>query len=171
MKVNFKACFYITLCTLIAASLGQVLNSWLNARGLCLYLLGFWVAYPGYRLSFGRGLLIVVILGLHLDATAPWPLGTQSMIGAFIYIGIQLFRHQTAKHIQLSFTALAFFANTAGILILALINIWLAQNYGVYSGLILMMVAVSGILIYAGSPLWCSWLDKIIDRTYLRHAS
>lgn len=147
--------------TLVAAWLGQVLASGLSAWGLSLYLLGLWVAYPALKLSFGTGLVVVISLGFWLDAATPWPLGTQALLGASGYAGLQFLRHKLREEADLPFIRVALALNALYVIILGLVMTPANGASLSYWKSLVMSLLASEIFIALFSPVWLALVKAL----------
>ncbi len=126
----------------------EALSSSLSPFNLSLYIFGFWVAYPAIKLSFGRGLFIVLCIGFWLDASTPWPLGTQALWGVAGYVGVQFLRHKLREEADLPFLWVALLLNAFFVCLFAvLMSLGMHEKGSAYWEQIVLSLFLSELLI------------------------
>jgi rod shape-determining protein MreD len=103
----------VLLCTCGLISLTGQLNHALAPAGLTLEVAGLLVAFAGLRLDFRRALIIALLTGLWVDASAPVAFGRHAFLFGFAVCMLSRFRSRLPREETLVGVVAALFINLA----------------------------------------------------------
>jgi hypothetical protein len=161
--------FMVLVTHALGIGLSEILRSHLGESHIPLMISGFWITYPALKLTFGRGLLVTILLALWIQSFSCFALSHVLGLSIALYSLLQWARSSLQENAKLPFTPSA----------IALNAFWIASIYclyykspwqkGIYIKNAFTCLLIASLFIASVGPFWVKMLDHLKFRLNRKH--